>query len=74
MSQSSRAIRCSISEGDATSQDFGKGLTLVIGKRKISFKYQSEPDPAVHLPPFCGAQASMERVEFSLQDRQPLGA
>lgn len=59
---------------DADDSEFGKGFTIAITKGKITFKYLSEPDPRVHQPPFCGAQASMDRVAFSLQGKLPLGS
>jgi len=59
---------------DADSDDHGKGFSLVVVNGKVTFKYLAEPDPKVHKPPFCGSQARMDRVQFSLKDKQPLAS
>ena len=58
-------------ETDRSTSDFGKGFSMAVRNGRLVFKYLQEPDPAQHLPPFCGAQAQIDRIEFALASRQP---
>jgi hypothetical protein len=51
--------------------DHGKGITIHFAHGRITFKYHSEPIPAEQ-PPFCGARARLDLVEFRLKDREAI--
>ncbi len=59
------------SETDRSTRDFGKGFSMTVRNGRLVFQYLEEPDPAVHLPSFCGAQAQIDRIEFALASKQP---
>lgn len=58
---------------DQSSLALGKGFYIDVVNGKIIFRYFSEPDPVTHLPLFCGAQARLDLIAFTLKERKAFG-
>jgi hypothetical protein len=52
--------------------EHGQQFAIILSGQTLTFKYLATPGTMI--PPFCGARASLERVEFSLNKKQPIGA
>jgi hypothetical protein len=53
---------------DPQSFAFGYGFRIVFANGEITFQYLPQSGPRKYVRPFCGAQASLETVEFSLHE------
>jgi hypothetical protein len=48
---------------------FGKGIFIMFDHGQIEFKYQKQPETGTQ-PPFCGMQARLDRIRFSLSNKE----
>ena len=52
-------------------QYLGQGFTVELSGKTLKIKYLA--DLGLGIPPFCGARARLDRLEFSIEKRLPAG-
>jgi hypothetical protein len=50
-------------------QYLGQGFTVVLSGKILKIQYLA--DPGLGIPPFCGARARLDRLEFRIEKKRP---